>query len=86
MPSNRRTKRGLINGLNTVIKYIFENPDANDLDKINNYLNSLEREQQENVVALERSISVINTISEQINNNTDVINKNLRDMWKTVNN
>ena len=40
-----RTKRGLINGLDTAIKYIFGNPDANDLEKINNYLNSLQHQQ-----------------------------------------
>ena len=85
MPSNMRTKRGLINGLGTAIKYIFGNPDANDLEKINNYLNSLQHQQQENVFTLNKSLSVINTISAQINNNTNIINENLKDMWKTVN-
>ena len=85
MPSNMRTKRGLINGLGTAIKYIFGNPDANDLEKINNYLNSLQHQQQENVFTLNKSISVINTISKQINNNTNIINENLKDMWKTIN-
>ena len=80
-----RTKRGLINGLGTAIKYIFGNPDANDLEKINNYLNSLQHQQQENIFTLNKSISVINTISIQINNNTNIINENLKDMWKTVN-
>ena len=84
MPSNMRTKRGLINELGTAIKYIFENPDANDLEKINNYLNSLQHQQQENVFTLNKSISVINTISTQINNNTNIINENLKDMWKSV--
>ena len=85
MPSNMRTKRGLINGLSTAIKYIFGNPDANNLEKINNYLNSLQHQQQENVFTLNKSLSVINTISAQINNNTNIINENLKDMWKTVN-
>ena len=41
--------------------------------------------EQENVFALNKSISVINTISKQINNNMNIINKNLKDIWKTVN-
>ena len=44
MPSHMRAKRGLINRLGTAIKYIFGNPDANDLEKINNYLNSLQHQ------------------------------------------
>ena len=49
------------------------------------YLNSLQHQQQENVFTLNKSISIINTISKQINNNTNIINENLKDMWNTVN-
>ena len=62
MPSYMRTKTGLINGLGTGIKYTVGNPDANDLEKINNYLNSLHYQQQKNVFPLNKSISVINLI------------------------
>lgn len=52
MPQDRRMKRGLIDGLGTAIKYIFGNPDANDLKRINNYLNSLDVRQQEDIFTL----------------------------------
>ncbi|XP_076386045.1 uncharacterized protein LOC143264130 [Megachile rotundata] len=79
-PPKERVKRGLINGLGTVIKYIFGNPDANDLDKINNYLISLERQQHENILILTKTVSIMNTISNSINGNTEIINKNLQSL------
>ena len=45
----------------------------------------LQHQEQENVFTLNKLISVINTISQQINNNTNIINENLKDMWKTIN-
>ncbi|XP_076546662.1 uncharacterized protein LOC143305748 [Osmia lignaria lignaria] len=83
-PLTKRVKRGLINGLGTVIKYIFGNPDANDLDKINNYLTSLERQQHEGILTLGKTVSIINTISNTINGNTEMINKNLQNLANTL--
>ena len=59
-PKNNRVKSGLINGLGTVMKYIFGNPDANDLEKINNYLNLLEQHRQEDTVTFDNTITIIN--------------------------
>lgn len=85
VPKSNRTKRGLINGLGTVIKYVFGNPDANDLNNINEYLDKLEHEQKEDIVALSQSMSAINKITKDINNNTEIINKNLENITKTLN-
>ena len=83
-PKNKRVKRGLINGLGTVIKYIFGNPDANDLEKINNYLNLLEQQRQKDIVTFNNTITIINKISKNINNNTDIINRNLQNISTTL--
>ena len=76
-PANIRLKRGLINGLGTAIKYIFGNPDANDLNRINNYLNLLGNQQQEDMIVLNKSVTIISKISKSINNNTEIIIRNL---------
>ena len=67
----------MINGLGTATKYIFGNPDANDLNRINNYLNLLDNQQQEDMIVLNKSVTMINKISKSINNNTKIINRNL---------
>ena len=66
---HQRTKRGLINGLGKAIKFIFGNPDADDLDEIKNYLNALKQQQNEDILVLNKSISVMNKINKDINNN-----------------
>lgn len=82
---DNRVKRGLINGLGSVIKFIFGNPDADDLTRINEYLEKIEHEQREDIVALSQSMSAINKINKDINNNTEIINKNLENITKTLN-
>ena len=42
MPSNGSRKRGLIDGLGTIIKYIFGNLHAKNLHRINKYLELFE--------------------------------------------
>ena len=74
-PANTRLKRELINGVGAVIKYIFGNPDANDLDRINNYLNVPNNQQQEDMIVLNKSVTIINKISKNMNNNTEIINQ-----------
>ncbi|KAL7297109.1 hypothetical protein TKK_0009531 [Trichogramma kaykai] len=43
-PEEPRFKRGLINGVGTAIKYVFGNPDADDLDRINDHIQNLEKD------------------------------------------
>ena len=82
--ANTRLKRGLINGVGTAIKYIFGNPDANDLDMINNYFNVLDNQQQEDMIVLNKSVTIINKISKNMNNNTEIINENLWNISKAL--
>ncbi|XP_031789078.1 uncharacterized protein LOC116418037 [Nasonia vitripennis] len=84
-PFGGRRKRGLINGVGKMIKYIFGNPDSDDLEKINNYLENFEKQQNEDISVLNKSISCMNQISRTINSNTEIINKNLRNLMKTLN-
>lgn len=85
-PFGGRKKRGLINGVGKMIKYIFGNPDSDDLEKINNYLENFEKQQNEDIAVLNKSISCMNQISRTINSNTEIINKNLRNIMATLNN
>lgn len=83
-PFGKRSKRGLINGLGKVIKFVFGNPDADDLERINDCLTAMQQQQYDDILVLNKSISVMNEISRAINNNTEVVNKNLRDLLEIL--
>ena len=85
IPTNGRFKRGLLNGIGTAIKYVFGNPDANDLEKINKYLEEYEKQRYEDIITINKTITILNTIGNNMNMNTDVINKNLLNISKTLN-
>ncbi|KAL7307834.1 hypothetical protein TKK_0000154 [Trichogramma kaykai] len=73
-----RTKRGLINGLGSVIKFIFGNPDADDLECIINQINLLENQRLRETKALNESIIIINEISKNMNQNSEIISNNIQ--------
>uniref|UniRef100_A0ABD2VW37 Envelope protein n=1 Tax=Trichogramma kaykai TaxID=54128 RepID=A0ABD2VW37_9HYME len=77
-----RTKRGLINGLGSVIKFIFGNPDADDLERINNQINLLENQRSRETKALNESIIIINEISKNMNQNSEIISNNIQHTLK----
>ena len=72
-----RRKRGLVNLLGTTIKFIAGNPDADDLNTINNNLDSLFKNQHEVINKLNQFASVANHISKRLELDTLTINRNL---------
>lgn len=79
----KRSKRGLINGIGTLIKFIAGNPDNNDLRIINSNLDELHKNQNLEIVKVNELVSFANHITKRFENEIKTINKNL-DITKSV--
>lgn len=70
-----RQKRGLINALGTVVKYIAGNPDQEDLEIIQHSLGTLQNQENKLVNNQMRQIKINNSFQDRINNVTNTIRK-----------
>lgn len=71
----KKYKRGLINGLGTIIKLIAGNPDQDDLDIINSNLESIEHSEN-NISANQNAQVIINSeIQKSVNKMTETLKK-----------
>lgn len=73
-----RNKRGLLNGLGTLIKFITGNADDNDLNNINAHIQELQQTQNSEIQKVNKMVSLANHISQRLNTQTEVINKNFQ--------
>lgn len=71
-----RVRRGLINGLGTVIKGISGNLDANDAVHYDQILDDLKNNQQEIVTKLNTEISITTEIIKNFNNTVSFLKQN----------
>lgn len=69
-----RSKRGIINGLGSVIKFISGNLDQEDLDRINDKINNISNTNNNLATAINGQVSINDKLINKINNITDYIN------------
>lgn len=88
-----RSKRGLINGLGTIIKTITGNMDANDAQTLNKEIEGLTSNQQEFEIKLvaqskinSEMIKRFETITDHINNETSIIKNYLDNYQRNIGN
>ena len=72
-----RSKRGLVNGLGSIIKFITGNLDDTDLQVINNNLDKLFENQKATISKINEVTSLANHITNRITDQTDLLNKNV---------
>ena len=72
-----RSKRGLVNGLGSIIKFITGNLDDTDLQVINNNLDKLFENQKATISKINEVTSLANHITNRIADQTDLLNKNV---------
>lgn len=72
-----RIKRGIIDGLGTVIKFISGNPDANDLKIINDNLMHLNQTQKVAINKINELTSLANHITSRLAKETEILNSNI---------
>lgn len=72
----KRKRRGLINGLGSVIKFITGNLDASDEEKYNRILDHLGEKQEIFSKQLEKHYSINNALMNQLNSSLETINYN----------
>lgn len=70
-----RQRRGLINALGTVVKYIAGNPDHEDLQIIHQSLGTLENHENKLTINQRKQIKINTDFQNRINNITDTIRK-----------
>lgn len=78
----RRYKKGLINGLGTVIKFISGNPDDNDLQTINENIQTLHTKQNANIERINQLTSFANQITKRLEVQAQIVNKNVENTKK----
>jgi hypothetical protein len=76
----KRQKRGLVNGLGTLIKFITGNADNNDVQTINTHLDTLYKTQRSEIVKIDSLTSFANHVSQRLKAETETINKNFKEI------
>lgn len=79
-----RTKRGLINGLGTILKDLTGNLDNDDLEDINSAFNTLNEQQNSLVDNNNKQLIINQQLTARINEITDKININLNEINRTI--
>lgn len=82
---NNKKKRGVINGLGSIIKFISGNLDNNDLEKINEHIEELKKGQTREIVRLDKLTVLANHITHRLNEETSIINKVLERNQEVIN-
>lgn len=82
---NNKKKRGVINGLGSIIKFISGNLDNNDLEKINEHIEGLKKGQTREIVRLDKLTVLANHITHRLNEETSIINKVLERNQEVIN-
>ena len=72
----KRSKKGIINGLGTVIKFITGNLDNNDLLMINENLESIHNTQSQEIEKINQLTSFANHVSQRLEEETKILNEN----------
>lgn len=88
LPVSNRNKRGLINGLGSVIKFISGNLDQNDFDNLQNQLNNLRKSRTDEIQHVNKLISFSNSIAQKFYKEINKINSNtklIKDMFQKQN-
>lgn len=80
-----RSKRGLINGLGTVIKYITGNLDAKDGERYEKHIAQIERNQFKISNAINKQLSISYNIINRYNRTINIINNNMETLHKAIN-
>lgn len=78
------TKRGLINGLGSVIKFIAGNPDNDDLEFIKGNLDNLEKEHDQEMARVNKLTSINQRLTQLIQNTTRNLNENFLTIGQTL--
>lgn len=93
LPTRHRNKRGLINGLGTIIKFISGNMDANDAERLNEQINTImynqsnmKTEINEQTVINKKMIQRFENITDHINLQQEIIGKYLRQTQESLKN
>lgn len=81
----KRHKRGLINGLGKIVKFIAGNPDQEDLDLINNNLVSLEKAENHIIQNQNRQVKINLGIQNTVNMISDTVSKIKVQMFSNIN-
>ncbi|VEN46167.1 unnamed protein product [Callosobruchus maculatus] len=74
---HKRSRRGLVNGLGTIIKYVTGNLDQNDLTTIQNNFHKLHNTQNQIIEQVNTQISFAHAISAKLEETMNVIEKRL---------
>lgn len=77
LPQKQRMKRGLINGLGKIIKFVSGNLDQNDLDYIQTQLDSLKNNRNQEFQYINKLITFSNTISNKLSDEMNHVNLNM---------
>lgn len=81
--NDTRPKRGIANGLGTVIKFITGNLDDNDLKALNENIGKLHTSQNKEIERVNKLISFANQITDRLTKETKILNTDL-DMTKNA--
>lgn len=77
LPQKQRSKRGLVNGLGKVIKFISGNLDQDDLDYIENRLDSLQNNRNQEFKYINKLVTFSNAISNKLTEEINHVNLNM---------
>lgn len=82
LPTSNRNKRGLINGLGKVIKFISGNLDQDDLEKLESQIKNIKTDHSEEIQHINKLLSFSNSIAQKfykemnhVNSNMDIIQR-----------
>lgn len=79
-----RSRRGLLNLGGKIIKVIFGNPDADDLQSIHNKLEDLSHQQADSIFLQQELLTLTRTLSRETSRNSDRIRSLATDMVKLM--
>lgn len=77
LPTQNRNKRGLINGLGSIIKFISGNLDQDDYDKLEEQIKTLQIDHSNEIQHVNKLVSFSNSISQKFYNEMNHLNLNL---------
>lgn len=78
LPATPRRKRGLVNGLGSIIKFISGNLDQDDLDNLQKQLNSLRQSNSKEIKHINKLISFSNSIAQKFYIEMNHVNYNMK--------